>query len=160
MTRRILLALIAALATAALISTVWIASPAPAGPSPHMASGLVGLTARQAARFHVVNVGEPRGFVIDGCRFFAADGRLLAESGRQVLALGQAFSCQFDADWTEGRHEVHAVVGLGGRSDDVVATLEVFDVDTGQSRMGWSNHNETLVREPASDAAGATGRTP
>ncbi len=72
----------------------------------------------------------------------------------EVLALGQAFSCQFDVPvGTEGRHEVHAVVGLGGRSDDVVATLEVLDLDTGQSRMGWQNHNETLVHDPAASDA-------
>lgn len=148
MTTGKLLALATALASVAAVSTFWAVSRAPAGPIPHMASGLVGLTTGQAARFNVVNVGETRGFVIDGCRFFDASGRLLAESGRQVLALGQAFSCQFDADQTEGRVEVHAVVGLGGRSDDVVATLEVLDLDTGQSRMGWNQHNETLVREP------------
>ncbi len=153
MTTGKLLALATALASVAAVSTFWAVSRAPAGPIPHMASGLVGLTTGQAARFNVVNVGETRGFVIEGCRFFDASGRLLAESGRQVLALDQAFSCQFDVPVeTEGRHEVHAVVGLGGRSDDVVATLEVIDLDTGQSRMGWNNHNETLVREPETTA--------
>lgn len=139
-------------ASAAVVLVAWAtvgATRTAAGPSPHMNSGLVGITFGQMVRFNVTNTGDTRGMIIDGCRFTDANGNTLKEfRARQVLAIGQ--SASFDLEWPDlidrgGRIEANAQLRFVGKSDDLVTTTQVIDLASGESRMGWNNHNETLV---------------
>lgn len=140
--------------TAAVALAAWAtvgAARTAAGPSPHMNSGLVGFTFGQMVRFNVTNTGDARGMIIDGCRFVDANGNTLKEfRTRQVLAIGHSLS--FDLEWPDlidrsGRLEATAEIRLVGKVDDLVTTTQVIDIASGESRMGWNNHNETLVRD-------------
>lgn len=154
-TRSRTLRFLALLSTAAVVLVAWVTVGAvrtSAGPSPHMTSGLVGITFGQMVRFNVTNSGNTRAMIIDGCRFVDAEGRVLKQFGRGVLAMGQSVS--FDLERRElggdfgGRAEVNAIVNFVGKAEDITVTTQVIDVASGESRMGWgSNHNETLMRD-------------
>jgi len=137
-----LLALLPIVAVVFVVWTTFGSTRAAAGPSPHMNSGLVGLTFGQMVRFNITNGGEIRGMIIDGCRFVDADGRVVKETtGRRVLAPGQSLSCDLDrAEIVDrsGRVEVNAVISLGARSDDLVVTTEVVNVASGETLVGWA----------------------
>jgi hypothetical protein len=146
---------LALLSATAVVLVVWATAGAArtaAGAEPHLNSGLVGMTSGQMVRFNVTNSGNTRAMIIDGCRFVDAEGRVLKQFGRGVLAMGQSVS--FDLDRRElggdfaGRAEVNAIVSFVGKAEDITVTTQVIDVASGESRVGYTgNHNETLVRD-------------
>ena len=149
------------LPTAAVLLVLWItvgATRTAAVPPPHLNSGLVGMTFGQMVRFNITNAGEPRGMIIDGCRFVGADGRTLKEfSARTLLAIGQSVS--FDIDRGDvgdsvGRIEVSAVVRFAGRAEDLVVTTQVVDIASGET--GWAMPAITTKRCCATRASGET----
>ncbi|MBI3680149.1 MAG: hypothetical protein HY235_07100 [Acidobacteria bacterium] len=142
-----LLSLAAVATIAVAVWATWATERVKAAPERSMDSGLIGVTAGQVVRFNAVNTGT-RAIIIIGGKFLDSNGTLLIESREsRLLQPGQGVS--FDLPGSErGRMEVHAVVSFVGAGDidQLNTSTQIIDA-TGQSKMGWSNHNETLVRD-------------
>jgi hypothetical protein len=95
----------------------------------------------QATTAHVVNTGEERGIVIDW-RVLDSVGNTLAQSERQMVALGQAASFNFipnDGDIPEGQRlaiRVALTVEAADRNKPgFIATQEVYNVGDGKTTV-------------------------
>jgi hypothetical protein len=144
-----LAALVAAVGVATLW-TSWDSAQATVSRQSRADSGLVGISLGQAVRYNIVNTGEERGIIIVGGKFTDSDGNTLAEFPGGTLALGQGMTFELNRAAimrTGNRVEVNAAVMFSGHPDSLLGSTQVFNIETGQSVMGWSNHNETLVSD-------------
>jgi hypothetical protein len=135
------------------------------------AFGMIGITNEQTARLNVVNVGEVQpGRVQVELMFLDGQGNVLRRS-TETLMPGRATFLDLDGatlprdsgppsaggNRTQIRAKIRLVedpnltpIPIGDRN--LAATVEVFDnfgLDAGKSRMGFNNHNETLLRDRA-----------
>jgi len=137
---------LAAVATIALaVWATWATERVKAAPERSMDSGLIGVTAGQVVRFNAVNTGD-RAIIIIGGKYLDINGNLLIESlGSRLLHPGQGVS--FDLPGREGgRMEVHATLSFTGDPAMLTTSTQIIDA-TGQSKMGWNQHNETFVQD-------------
>jgi hypothetical protein len=157
------------IATAAMLENnitrrVFAFNPQPDPP----AFGAFGITHEQSARLNVrIFVPESASASNERLRpldiefmFHDSQGNLIADLVQTVQPGHSAFLDLNGAEIPGSeaiRSELQPCIKILGNSNEpnkvqVIGSLEVFDnvgPDAGKSRMGWSNHNETLVRDTA-----------